>query len=73
MARHRRGTPTASRAGAENDLTRAVRGLFAVAEQYPDLKASSNFLQLQVELADTEDRLAAARRFYNPPTSQPRR
>lgn len=53
------------RADAENQLTRALTGLVAVAENYPDLKASQNFLQLQQQLVTTEDRLAAGRRFYN--------
>lgn len=53
-------------AGAANTaLGRALGGLFAVAESYPDLKASSNFLQLQTELANVEEMLAAARRYYN--------
>jgi LemA protein len=51
--------------GAENDLARAVNRLLAVAEAYPGLKASRNFLALQEELALTEDRIQAARRFYN--------
>jgi LemA protein len=50
---------------AENQLTGALRQLFAVAENYPDLKASQNFLELQNELTDTEDKIQAARRFYN--------
>ena len=50
---------------AENALTGALRQLFAVAEAYPDLKANTNFLQLQSELADIENKLAAARRFFN--------
>ncbi|MEX0993181.1 MAG: LemA family protein [Solirubrobacterales bacterium] len=50
---------------AENVLTGALRQLFAVAENYPDLKASQNFLELQNELTDTEDKIQAARRFYN--------
>jgi len=54
-----------TRAVAENALTKAVGGLVAIAENYPDLKASANFLQLQSELVDTEDRIAAGRRFYN--------
>ena len=52
--------------GAANTaLGRALGGLFAVAEAYPDLKASQNFLQLQTELANVEEMLAAARRYYN--------
>jgi LemA protein len=50
---------------AENALTGALRQLFAVAEAYPDLKANQNFLQLQGELGDVENKLAAARRFFN--------
>jgi LemA protein len=50
---------------AENMLTGALRQLFAVAEAYPDLKANANFLRLQDELADIENKLAAARRFFN--------
>jgi LemA protein len=50
---------------AENMLTGALRQLFAVAEAYPDLKANTNFLRLQDELADIENKLAAARRFFN--------
>ena len=49
----------------EGALSRALRQLFAVAESYPDLKASANFLDLQRQLAETEDRIAAGRRFYN--------
>jgi LemA protein len=54
-----------AKAQAENQLTGALRQLFAVAENYPDLKASQNFLELQNELTDTEDKIQAARRFYN--------
>jgi LemA protein len=52
-------------AQANNMLTQALRSLFAVAEAYPDLKANENFLQLQSELTDTEDKIAYARQFYN--------
>ncbi len=52
-------------AQAENMLEGALKSLFAVAESYPDLKASQNFIQLQDELVDTEDKIQAARRFYN--------
>lgn len=52
-------------AEAENALTSTLKTLFAVAENYPDLKASTNFLELQRELRDTEDKIMAARRFYN--------
>ncbi len=50
---------------AENMLTGALRSIFAVAENYPDLKSSANFQQLSSELADTENKIEAARRFYN--------
>jgi LemA protein len=52
-------------AAAENMLTGALRQLFALAEAYPDLKANTNFLQLQTELADLENKISAARRFFN--------
>jgi len=55
----------ADQAKAEGALNKALGGLFAVAEAYPDLKANQNFLQLQGELTATEDRIQAARRFYN--------
>lgn len=50
---------------AENMLSGALKSLFAVAESYPDLKANTNFLELQRELSDTENKIQAARRFYN--------
>jgi LemA protein len=52
-------------AEANNMLTQTLRSLFAVAENYPDLKANQNFLELQRELSDTEDKIAYARQFYN--------
>ena len=52
-------------AAAENQLEGALKSLFAVSESYPDLKASANFVELQKELVDTEDKIQAARRFYN--------
>jgi len=52
-------------ARAENALASTLKTLFAVAENYPDLKANANFLDLQRELADTENKIQAARRFYN--------
>jgi len=58
------GTPGAA-ADANEGLTVALGRLFAVAEAYPDLKASENFLQLQEDLTDTEDKISAARRYYN--------
>lgn len=54
-----------AKAGAENQLSGALKSLFAVAENYPDLKANQNFLNLQDQLTDTEDKIQAARRFYN--------
>lgn len=51
--------------GAENVLTGTLKTLFAVSENYPDLKANANFLDLQRELADTENKIQASRRFYN--------
>ncbi len=59
------GSSPAQQAQQENVLTQALGRLFAVAEAYPDLKANQNFLQLQQELTNTEDRVAAGRRFYN--------
>ena len=56
---------TAEKGQAENMLTQALRSVFAVAENYPDLKANENFLELQRELSDTENKIQAARRFYN--------
>ncbi len=50
---------------AENQLAGALKSLFAVSENYPDLKANQNFLSLQSELSDTENKIQAARRFYN--------
>ena len=58
-------TGAAAKGQAENMLSGALKSLFAVAEAYPDLKANQNFLELQRQLADTEDKLQAARRFYN--------
>jgi LemA protein len=84
-ATHERGTldeVTAARAAAtsatsvegkiaaENALTGALGRLMAVAEAYPDLKANTNFLQLQSELSDIENKLAAARRFFNNATGE---
>lgn len=56
---------TAGHAEAENMLTGALKSIFAIAEAYPDLKANQNFLSLQNELSDTENKIQAARRFYN--------
>jgi len=52
-------------AETENMLTGALKSIFALSENYPDLKANTNFLELQRELADTEDKVQASRRFYN--------
>ena len=57
--------PPVQQAAAEGPLVMALRHLLAVAERYPDLKASDHFLRLQDELTNTEDRIQAARRFYN--------
>jgi len=56
---------TGDKAQAENMLSNTLKSLFAVAEAYPELKANQNFLALQSELTDTEDKIQAARRFYN--------
>ncbi|MES2203489.1 MAG: LemA family protein [Patescibacteria group bacterium] len=55
----------ADKGKAENMLSGALKSLFAVAEAYPDLKANTNFLELQRELSDTENKIQASRRFYN--------
>jgi LemA protein len=55
----------AEAAKAEGDFQKTMKSLFAVAENYPDLKASQNFQQLQADLTDTEDKIQASRRFYN--------
>jgi LemA protein len=59
------GSTPAAQAQQEGALGQALGRLFAVAEAYPDLKASTNFLELQRQLTETEDRIAAGRRFYN--------
>ena len=58
------GTP-AQKGKAENALSGTLKSLFAISEAYPELKANTNFLQLQSELSDTENKIQAARRFYN--------
>lgn len=58
-------TGTEAKGKAENMLSDTLKSLFAVAEAYPDLKANQNFLELQRELSDTENKIQAARRFYN--------
>lgn len=71
VAKERAGTVTGQQssvqeaAQTENMLTGALKSVFAVAESNPDLKANQNFLQLQQDLVDTEDKIQAARRFYN--------
>jgi len=55
----------AEHGAAENMLTGALKSIFALSESYPDLKANQNFVELQRELADTENKIQAARRFYN--------
>lgn len=57
-------------AKADGELTGALKSLFAVAENYPDLKASQNFLDLQAQVTDTEDKISASRRFYNSNVSE---
>ena len=52
-------------AEAENELSGALKSIFALSENYPDLKANTNFLELQRELSDTENKIQSARRFYN--------
>lgn len=59
------GGTTAAHAEAENMLTGALKSVFALSESYPDLKANTNFLELQRELSDTENKIQSARRFYN--------
>jgi LemA protein len=59
------GAGPEAQGAAENVLTGALRQLFALSEAYPDLKANQNFLQLQAEISDIENKIAAARRFFN--------
>lgn len=59
------GDSVAENAKAENMMESALKSIFAVAEAYPELKANENFKELQAELVDTEDKIQAARRFYN--------
>jgi LemA protein len=66
MAVHdNRSASLAEREKAENALSSTLKSLFAVTENYPELKASQNFLQLQDEISDTENKIQASRRFYN--------
>lgn len=57
--------PTKEHAAAENMLSGALKSIFALSESYPDLKSNQNYLALQSELSDTENKIQAARRFYN--------
>lgn len=59
------GGDAQAQAGAENALSATLKSIFALSENYPDLKANQNFLELQRELRDTEDKIQASRRFYN--------
>lgn len=65
MANQSHGAPSEQRAAIEGELSQAVRSLIVSVEAYPDLKSNVNFLELQRELTETEDRIAAGRRFYN--------
>lgn len=56
---------TGEKIQASNELTETLKSIFAVAENYPDLKANENFLQLQNDLTDTQDKIMASQRFYN--------
>ena len=56
---------TKAQANAENALSGTLKSIFALSENYPDLKANQNFLELQRELSDTENKIQASRRFYN--------
>jgi LemA protein len=64
-AKAMQATGKAEKGDAENMLSDTLKSLFAVSEAYPDLKANTNFLQLQSELSDTENKIMASRRFYN--------
>lgn len=64
------GGDLGERVGAENMLSQAMMNLFAVAENYPDLKADTNYRQFMSELSDIENKIAAARRFFNNATSE---
>ena len=59
------GGSVADKAAAENNLSGTLKSLFAISEAYPDLKANTNFIELQRELSDTENKIQSARRFYN--------
>lgn len=59
------GGSMADKSKAENELSGTLKSLFAISEAYPDLKANANFMELQRELSDTENKIMASRRFYN--------
>ncbi len=59
------GADPKAKADAENALSSTLKSIFALSESYPDLKANTNFLELQRELSDTENKIQASRRFYN--------
>lgn len=63
-------THPAEAAKADGELSMALKSLFAVSENYPELKASSNFMELQTQITDTEDKISASRRFYNANVTQ---
>ncbi len=65
MDGHSKNIDPAAQAANENMLSGALKSIFALSESYPDLKANAGFLQLQSELADTENKIEASRRFYN--------
>jgi LemA protein len=65
MTAQESGADAKSQAEAENMLSSTLKSIFALAENYPDLKANTNFLELQRELSDTENKIQASRRFYN--------
>ena len=64
MAMSKSGGPE-NHVAAENELSKTLKSIFALAESYPDLKANQNFVELQKEITDTEDKIQASRRFYN--------
>lgn len=64
-ANNQQSSSVQKQAEAENMLSSALKSVFALSESYPDLKANTNFLELQRELSDTENKIQAARRFYN--------
>lgn len=65
IADNTHGEPSAERAAAETELSQQIRNLVVSVEAYPELRSNANFVELQRELAETEDRIAAGRRYYN--------